>query len=152
MIRGNASACSVALRKCRKTIEELGVLPRKLAVAAAPLLNNELQKQFASGVDPYGQAWARIAASTLRKHGPPPLTDTRAMRDGTKVEPMTGGRLGIRMTVPRPGAFHQVGFRVHGKRVPARRILPYRGMPAKWRQILNRTARELAIRAKAAVG
>jgi Phage virion morphogenesis family len=140
----NGYAASAALRKVRRVVEELALLPRKLAARAAPKLTVELQSQYARGVDPYGRPWAALSARTLRKHGPPPLTDTGRMRDGTRA---TAGRSGIVLNVPRPGAFHQVGFHVHGKRVPARRILPYQGMPAKWRAILTQCAREIALEA-----
>jgi phage gpG-like protein len=133
-------------------VNELGTLPRKLSVQAAPLISAELRSQFVTGVDPYGSPWAPLKPSTLRKHGPPPLTDTRRLRDNTKATPMTGGRIGIIAIVgAKYGAFHQVGFRVGRARVPARRILPNRGMPAAWRRILDERARFIAARARGAI-
>ena len=122
-------------------------MPKKLAVVAAPLISAELRDQFRAGVDPYGRAWAPLRPSTLRRHGPPPLTDTRKLADGTKAFP---SRAGIAIVLGAPyGAFAQMGFRVKGTRVPPRRILPNRGMPAKWRAILDRTARALSAQARA---
>jgi hypothetical protein len=141
----NASACRAALRQVRRSLEELARLPHKLAVTAAPLISAELRDQFRAGVDPYGKPWAPLKPSTLRKHGPPPLTDTRALADGTKAY---AGRGGILVVLGRSyGAFAQTGFRVKGTRVPPRRILPNRGLPAAWRAILDRTARALAEKA-----
>ena len=146
----NASACIAALRQVQRTVEELGRLPRKLAVTAAPLISAEVRDQFRTGTDPYGTPWAPLKPSTLRRHGPPPLTDTRALADGTKAIPSAGGRIGITVLIGKTyGAFAQTGFRVGKTRVPPRRILPNRGMPAKWREILTRTARALSAQAVA---
>lgn len=145
MTRGGASAFARALRSVRRTVEELGQLPRKLAAAAAPDITRELRNEFLNGCDPYGTPWAALKPSTLRKHGPPPLTDTTRARSGTKAEPMTSGRIGLTLVAgARYLAFHQIGFRVHKTRVPARRVFPNRGLPAAWRAILLRRARELA--------
>jgi hypothetical protein len=144
----NASACIAAMRQVRRSVEELARLPHKLAVVAAPLISAELRDQFRAGVDPYGVPWAPLKPSTLKRHGPPPLTATRALRDGTKAY---AGRGGIMMVLGRSyGAFAQTGFRVgHARnvKVPARRILPNRGLPASWRRILDRTALWLARKA-----
>ena len=143
----NASACRAALRQVRRTLDELARLPKKLAVTAAPLISAELRDQFRTGTDPYGKPWAPLKPSTLKKHGPPPLTDTRKLADGTKAFP---SRHGIAIVLGAPyGAFAQTGFRVGRTRVPPRRILPNRGMPAKWREILTRTAKFLAQQARA---
>lgn len=141
----NNSAFRAALRDIRKTIEELAYLPHKLAVVAAPDITRSLQLQFATGTDPYGRPWAPLKPSTLRKHGPPPLTDTGRLKSGTFAR---AGRGGILIEVGASyGAFHQVGFRRGKTRVPARKILPSRGMPAAWRTILDRRARELSLEA-----
>lgn len=148
MIRGNGSAMAAALRDVRKIVDALGRLPRDLAVAAAPDITTLLRRQFLEGVDPYGNAWAPLKPSTLRQHGPPPLTFKGALRDGTVAEPMTGVRIGLTLRVgARYGAFHQLGFRVGKTKVPARKVLPNRGIPAAWRAVLDRRARELAARA-----
>jgi hypothetical protein len=148
MKRGNASAFARALTDVRRALEELARLPRALSLAAAVPLSGLLRNQFVAGVDPYGMKWAPLKPSTLRQHSPPPLTATGALKSGTKVEPMGGGRAGIKITVGAPyGAFHQLGFRVGRTKVPARRILPNRGLPAAWREILNRQAKFIADRA-----
>lgn len=143
----SARAFTEALRRVRRVVDEMGRLPGRLSQAAAPALTDELQRQFAEGRDPYGYPWAPLKPSTLRKHGPPPLTDTRRLRDGTKAVAM---RAGIKLIAGAPyGAFHQLGFRVGRTRVPARRILPNLGMPRAWREILDRTAKRLAQEARA---
>jgi hypothetical protein len=141
---------AAALRDVRRLVDELGQLPRRLAVAAAPDITRAIAAQFRDGVDPYGKPWAPLKPSTLQKHGPPPLTYTGELKGGTKAEPMTGMRVGLTIRIgARYGAFHQVGFRVGRTKVKPRKILPNRGMPASWRVILTRHARELARRAGA---
>jgi len=138
------------LGRLERVIEELAYAPRKVAVVAAPKLTRLLQQQFRRGEDPYGRPWAPLRPSTLaRGRRPPPLTDTRRLRDGTKATPYPGGRAGIRLKVGRPyGYFHQVGFRVGRTRVPPRRILPQFGMPAAWREALAEAAREVGRQAR----
>ena len=147
-----ASACIAALRQVRKVVDELGRLPRNLAVEAAPEITRMLKAQFRVGVDPYGNRWAPLAPATIAKgRQNPPLTDTHRLADGTEARPMTGGRAGLTIRIGAPyGAFAQTGFRVGKTRVPPRRILPSRGMPAAWREILVRKARELAAKARGA--
>lgn len=145
MNRGNGLAFARALADVRRTVDRLGQLPRDLARAAAPDIALAVRAEFQNGTDPYGQPWAPLRPSTLRQHGPPPLTASGRAKDRTTVTP---GRLGI---VIRLGAsylaFHQVGFRVGRTKVPPRKVLPNRGLPRAWRAILNRRARELARRA-----
>lgn len=139
------------MRQVRRVVEELAYVPRRLAVDAAPEIDRLIQTQFRVGVDPYGNRWAPLRPATLRKHGPPPLTDRGNLSSHTVARPTPGGRAGITIRIGRPyGAFHQIGFRVGKTRVKPRRILPNRGMPASWREILNRKARELGQRARAA--
>jgi hypothetical protein len=146
MITGNASACRAALKSCVAVLERLAYLPRSLAVAAAPDITDLLKSQFAAGVDPYGNRWAPLKPSTLATgRSNPPLTDSRALVNGTKARPQGGNRAGLVIRVGKPyGAFAQTGFRVGRTKVPPRRILPNRGLPAAWREALDRRAREIA--------
>lgn len=139
MMRGNLAVALASLGKLEQVIDELGTLPRKLAVEAAPKLTRLLQRQFAQGVNPYGRTWARLA-SGKRSH----LTRTGKLRAGTRATPMLGGRMGVRLVVgARYGAFHQTGTR----NMPARKILPDRGLPRAWRDVLDASALRIARRA-----
>jgi hypothetical protein len=99
--------------------------------------------QFRQGRDPYGTPWAPLKPSTLRKHGPPPLTDSGAGRDGTTAVALASNRAGIHL---RLGAaylyFAQVGFRAGRTKVKPRPVFPTRGLPASWREILKASARQ----------
>lgn len=145
MRSGNADAAIAALASVQRQLDDLATLPRKLAAACAPEITKLLQAQFRTGTDPYGRAWRKLKPSTLRKHGPPPLTDSGKLGDGTRARVLDGNRAGMSLVVgARYGAFHQVGFRVGKTEVGPRRILPAFGMPASWREVFRRQAERLA--------
>jgi hypothetical protein len=143
MAAGTAKEAAAALRGLARTVERLAYVPNDVAKLAAPRLTMLLRKQFASGVDPYNKPWKPLRPATLAKgRTPPPLTETGSLRDHTGA---ARARAGIRLFVNRPyGLPHQTGFRNArtGRRVVARPILPSRGLPAAWTQVLQRAAKE----------
>lgn len=143
MIRASLMSAPSAMGKLVAVLEGLARVPRRVAVIAAPQITRELRMQYRKGLDPYGQPWAKLRPATLKKHGPPPLTDSGVARDGTVATVRDGNRAGIHI---RLGAqylyFAQVGFRVGKTKVKPRRILPQHGMPARWREILKASARQ----------
>lgn len=143
MIRTSLMSAPAAFGRLEKLLDRLAYVPRKAAALAAPELTKELRRQFARGVDPYGRAWAPLAASTLAKgRRPPPLTDSTALRDGTRAMVRNGNRAGIHIVLGAAyGYFAQHGFRVGRTTVRPRRILPQQGMPRAWAEILKRAAR-----------
>jgi hypothetical protein len=152
MIRGDAMVGIGAIGRLKETIRKLSDLPRAVAVEAQEPLNRLLQAEFRTGTDPYGRPWAPIKPSTLARRqvsrSPTPLTDTRELRDGTRVDIREGGRAGLVIRTGAPYAyFHQVGFRVGRQSVPARRILPQFGLPAGWKLVLRDAARRAARKA-----
>lgn len=128
--------------RLEQSIAKLAEIPRKIAEDVAPTINALIQKQFDEGKDPYGRAWAPLKPSTLRSgRNPPPLTDTKRMRDGTKVYVLRANYAGLRIVVGEPyGYFHQVGT----KDMVARRILPDAGIPAAWKQAFDASARRVS--------
>jgi len=127
--------------RLEQSVAKLAEIPRKIAEDVAPEINRLIQKQFSEGKDPYGRAWAPLKASTLKTgRKPPPLTDTRKMRDGTKVYVIRANYAGLRIVVGEPyGYFHQVGT----KNMKARPILPQYGIPAAWKRALDESARRV---------
>jgi hypothetical protein len=124
-----------AFGKLERTLAELDQLPRRLAIAVAPMITKELQKEFENGNDPYGRRWAKLSTGK-----PSFLTLSRKLRNKTKAAPMPGGRAGIRILLgARYAIFHQTGTRY----MPARKILPERGMPSAWRTAIQREAKRL---------
>jgi hypothetical protein len=154
MNRGGHGAYRRELAKLKNLMERMSKLPDVLAVEAAPGITRLLQDEFERGVDPYGRAWAPLAASTLaRGRRAPPLTDTRRLRNGTQAYALPGKGLRLGMGAGY-GVFHQIGFRNHrgGRPVPARRIFPRASLPKSWVKILNDAARVIVARAKASAG
>jgi hypothetical protein len=147
MRRGGGSLAIADLGRLIKTIERLAMLPRSVARIAAPQITEQLAREFDEGKDPYGRPWAPLRPSTLaRGRRPPPLTDKRDLRDGTKAKAGPAGisiRLGARY-----GFFHQVGFRAGRTRVPPRRVLPQYGLPRAWSAILTAAAKQAAREAR----
>lgn len=112
--------------------------PELVAEKAAPKIAAALEEQFALGLDPYGTPWAPLAPSTLKKHGPPPLTDSGEMRDHTDA--VSAGP-NIIATSPEPAEFHQSGTH----RMPAREILPNEneGLPQSWHAAIDEAKAEV---------
>lgn len=125
-----------SLDRLARTLGELDALPRKLAVAVAPAITKELRAEFARGCDPYGRKWRKLATGK-----PSYLTKSKKLRKGTRAAPMPGNRTGVRVILgAKYAVFHQTGT----GRMPARKILPERGMPASWRVAIDREARRIA--------
>lgn len=116
-----------------KSLAALAKVPALISTRVAGDLNARLQAGFSAGTDPYGQAWAPLAPATLAKgRFPPPLTDTGALRGGAKLIPFPSGlRLG---STPGYGQLHMSGT----SRMPKRRWFPDAGLPASWREIIQR--------------
>lgn len=124
-----------AFGKLERTLAELDQFPRRLAIAIAPAITKEIQREFANGQDPYGTRWKK-----LKSGKPSKLTLSGKLRQGSKATPMTGGRAGLRILLgARYAVFHQTGTR----KMPARKILPERGMPASWRMAIERESKKL---------
>lgn len=122
------------LQRLTGTLRALAEVPSRAAADAAVRIGELVQESFGSGTDPYGRAWASLAASTqARGRTPPPLTDTGAMRGSVVVSPLPGA--GIAVTLGAAYAtFHQTGTRY----MPQRQILPQSGgLAPSWRQAIS---------------
>lgn len=121
-----------------QTLRELNAVPSQAAADAAPKIRALITKQFSSGANPYGTAWAALRPATLaRGRRPPPLTDTRRMRRTIRVQTRAGS--GLKISVPAPYAgFHQTGT----SRMAKRLIVPDRGLPRSWREAIARSVRK----------
>jgi hypothetical protein len=117
-------------------LNDLARVPSRAVAKVSREIGRLIQEEFDVGADPYGTAWKPLAAATVDKgRTPPPLTDTRAMRNSVRVKPLSGAGVGV--TVSHPAAPHQTGW--HGKQGdgPARPILPSGVMPAKWNEAIK---------------
>jgi hypothetical protein len=117
-------------------VADLARVPSRAAATVALELEALLEEEYETGTDPYGTPWAPLAESTLaRGRHAPPLTDTGSMRLGTTVTPTRYA--GVAIFVPHPGAPHQTGWSGPQNSGPARPILPFREMPAAWRDVIE---------------
>ena len=117
-----------------RTLARLDVVPRRVAELAAPGITRALQQEFARGVNPYGRKWRRLATGK-----PSHLTESGRLRAGSRAAPLRAGRAGVRILLGAPYAiFHQTGTR----NMPARKLLPERGMPRAWAEALKKAARK----------
>lgn len=117
------------LKRCLRALADV---PSQAAEAACEEIESIIQRDFDSGLDPYGDPWAELAPATLAKgRHPPPLTDSGDMRGGVEVRPLPG--TGISVTIPDPGVHHQYGT-IH---MPQRAIFPNRGtLPDTWQRAI----------------
>ncbi len=128
------AGCLKWMGDLERTLARLDVLPRRVAEKVAPLLTKELQREFSAGVDPYGRKWRKLATGK-----PSHLTESGRLRRGTRAAPLPGKRAGVRILLgAKYAVYHQTGT----ARMPARRILPQRGMPQTWSAAINRAMRE----------
>lgn len=115
---------------------DLARIPSRVSARVADEIAQSIQTdEFDAGRDPYGTPWADLAPSTVA-HGrfPPPLTDTREMRDSVHVAPMRPA--GVSITIDHPAAVHQAG--APSKNLPARPILPARQeLPERWQEFIE---------------
>lgn len=110
-----------------RALEELARVPSRAAAPVAAKLQEQIDRQFAEGVDPYGKRWAAKADGD-----PSYLTRSTDLHQSVVVRPLPGA--GVAITVGAPyGQFHQEGT----SRMPARPILPTAGLPPSWAEAVS---------------
>ncbi len=116
------------------TLAELEDIPSRIASDVAGGINELIQDQFVSGSDPYGNPWAPLLPSTVRRKG----GDTRILRRTDALSSQTIARstsgAGIEITSIEYGGYHQgpTADRV------ARPILPDGGeLPESWQEVIE---------------
>ncbi len=129
----------------QKMIRSLASVPSQVAKGASDGIALAIQAEFDAGADPFGNAWEPLEQATIDKgRSPPPLTDTRDMRDHIEVKPLQGAGIGV--TIPDPGVHHQYGT----KFMVARPIFPDR-MPDTWQRAIADSSDEAFARSKRAL-
>ncbi len=122
-----------------KRLEQIAASPPKIAALAASQIATAVDREFAQGSDPYGDAWAALSESTTSKgRFPPPLNDAGAMKGSTAVN-VEG--TSVRVSVEEPANFHQSGTGA----MPARPILPADGaaLPDPWNAAYEAAAKRI---------
>ena len=125
-----------AMGQLADRVADLASVPSRAAARVSRELEYLIGLEFDEGADPYGTAWKPLAKATLsRGRTPPPLTDSRDMRDSLRVRPLAGSGIGI--TIDHPAAPHQTGWSGPQGSGPARPILPAREMPPLWAEAIE---------------
>jgi hypothetical protein len=109
-----------------RALRALADVPSRMSREGAAAITSRMQSQFSQGADPYGATWKALATGEAAH-----LIRSGAMSAATKATPMAGG--GLTLDAPSPANFHQAGT----SRMPARPVLPAKGLPATWRADLQ---------------
>ena len=131
----NATAAINAMRSAAIALRALSRVPAQAAEDASRELEAVLRDQHGEEVDPYGNPWAPLAESTIKRKGGDSriLRRTDRMLDELSIRPSPGAGLTLTFGAPY-AAFHQVGT----KDMPARRLLPIAAMPKAWSDAIKR--------------
>ncbi len=119
-------------------LAQLAGLPSRITAAVADGINAELEEQFASGVNAYGNPWAPLLPQTVRRKGGDSriLLRTDALAAATAAHPSGGA--GITIQSLDYGKFHQSGT----KHMVARKILPDgKALPPSWQAVIAECAK-----------
>lgn len=116
-----------------RALAALAKVPATTAREAAGDIDKLLDKQFATGTDPYSKRWAPLRpASLLRGRKPPPLSRGR-VRASARAYPLSGAGIGLEVSDGTAG-FHNTGT----SRMAKRRLLPDRALPVKWKDAIEK--------------
>lgn len=111
---------------------DLEDIPDEAAKTLATKVQDLIEEEFASSSDPYGNAWAPLAPSTVaRGRRLLILMDTGDMANSVNVTPQGST---IRITADDPAIHHQYG--APRSNLPQRQILPDEEWPEKWKLAL----------------
>ena len=123
------------MRSAARALRELSRVPAQAAADAADELDAVIREQHGAEVDPYGQPWAPLKPSTVKRKG----GDTRILKrsdvmlDEIEIRPAQGAGLTLTFGAAY-AAFHQLGT----KDMVPRRLLPIAAMPAAWGNAIKR--------------
>lgn len=137
-----------AIPGARAMIQELMKVPARAAGKVCDKLNRRVDMMFRAGNDPYGNAWAPLKPSTIRRKRKYPnptqiLVREKKLWPATRFVPRGGA--GISMVVGDSGIHAQSG----GPHRKPRPIVPAFGLPSEWRKDIKSTVEaELKARRK----
>jgi hypothetical protein len=123
-----------SFRRLMDNLGELTTIPSRVAKAAAADINGFIQEEFDEEQDPYGDAWAPDAPSTVKKKGHDRIMfETGETKDTTMARPTAGA--GIEITSTQQAGYNQFP---RGD-VPARPVLPSRDeLPEEWQDAIQK--------------
>lgn len=127
-----------ATRALAKTLRALTKVPSHISPAFAAWATKRIRADIRQGKTSYGQAYAPLKASTVRRKGhSKPLIRSRKLVGTAGAKPLPGGGVGLDAG-PASRRFLITGT----KHMVARPYLPVNTLPATWRAELARLSHE----------
>jgi hypothetical protein len=133
-----------SFRKLADNLGELATVPSRVARAVAEDFNALLQDEFDQEQDPYGDDWAELAESTIRKKGHDTIMfETGETREQTRAHALQGAGIGLETT-------DKAGFNMFdGDDRPGRPVLPAGDeLPEEWQEAIARRFSEAVARGR----
>lgn len=124
----------------RNAMRRLLDVPSKVARRCVAPLNRKIAEMWTKGQDPYGNKWAPLKPSTIRrKHGDARILIRKfQLMPGTFFEALAGA--GLKLIIGPNGEWAQRGS--HNREV--RKVAPDQGLPASWNEIVATETRKEA--------
>ena len=124
------------LQSTIRGLRALAQVPSQLARPVSVAIKAEIDHEFATSTDPYGQRWAAHAPATTKRWGKHPLLRlTGGGQASISVTPAAGA--GVSVHIPSKGlTISQSGSPTQ----PRRRVLPDDRMPKRWRIAIESAA------------
>lgn len=129
-----------ATRALAKSLRALSKVPSKIARPFSDWATKRIRADIRAGRTPYGQAYAPLLKSTVRrkKGNSKPLIRGRSLVNTTGARPLGGSGVGLDGGTGYPG--HITGE--PSGRMAARPYLPVNTLPAQWRAEIQRLTDE----------
>ena len=132
------------LGQMRAALRKLLEVPAKAAPEVAVAIDNKLQDSFANECDAYGNKWAALAPSTVKRKGGNTVIMYRTGASRAQTHAVAARGSGVKVTIGEKLQHHMAP---EGTR-PARPILPTHGLPATWRAAIKAAVDASFARAK----
>jgi hypothetical protein len=115
-------AAAAAMQSAARALRELAGVPAAASREASESIAKLIDRQFATGTDPYGKPWKPLAPSTIKRKGNARINvDTENLWKGVQVAPLPGA--GVSVTFADDYAAYVQTVRP---------VLPNRGVPKPW--------------------
>lgn len=122
-----------ALGQLQRNLGKLAAVPSRASRDASERIAELIAEEFDKAENPYGQGWAPLELSTVKRKGGDDeiLVRTGDLRDTVDVHPMAGA--GIAIELNDSAGYHQGGT----VNMVARKILPDNSMPTEWNDAIS---------------
>jgi hypothetical protein len=124
------------LGQLAENLGRLARVPSRASAQVADEIRTDIEGEFSSESDPYGEPWEAHAETTVERWGEHNILDLSGeMKRSLDVRPMRGA--GVSVTIDHPAGVHQTGWSGPQGEGPARPILPGDDFPEQWAEIVD---------------